>query len=229
MNKAAKAFEDNYAALHRQTRSIQDSIIASRHQTRADQLLKSENIDEAKKQAKYWSDAYESAKSMFENIRDPQDEEAKILRRAELKKKAVDDALKGTNLAWAESTLGEALFEMMGQKGAATQKQEVKNQIDEEAQRQIQEMHQRYKDLQQEMNQAKGFSQSYQEVVDQIEKKRKEEKAKSDAEVEKRLALDERNEQNIARYRAQTNLNQTQIFANSVMGDKFAGPLEKFE
>lgn len=229
VNKAAKAFDENYSVLHRQTRSIQESILASRHQTRANQLLESENIDEAKKQAKYWSDAYESAKSTFESINDPEQEESRIRKLAERKKAAVDAALQGTNLEWAESTLGETLFEMMGQEGAATRKQEVKNQIDEEAQKQISEMQQRYKDLQQEMNKAKGFASAYQDVVDRIESKRKADKEKSDAEVQKRLALDERNEQNIARYRAQTSLNQTQMFADSIIGDKLTSPLEKFE
>ena len=31
VNKTAKAFEENYASLHRQTRSIQESILDSRH------------------------------------------------------------------------------------------------------------------------------------------------------------------------------------------------------
>lgn len=31
VNKTAKAFEENYASLHRQTRSIQESILGSRH------------------------------------------------------------------------------------------------------------------------------------------------------------------------------------------------------
>lgn len=228
VNKAAKAFDENYAVIHRQTKGIQDSIMNSRHQTRANQLLESENIDEAKKQAKYWSDAYESAKSTFENINDPLQEERRIRNLAEQKKSAVDAALQGTNLEWAESTLGETLFKIMGQEGAATRKQEVKNQIDEEAQRQIQEMQQRYKDLQQEMNQAKGRAEGYQNVVDQIEKKRKDEMAKSDAEVQKRLALNERNEQTIARFKAEGAVNRTQMFANEVLGDKMLSPLEKF-
>lgn len=228
VNKAAKAFDENYAALHRQTRSIQESILGSRHQTRANQLLESENIEEAKKQAKYWSDAYEYAKTTFESINDPQQEENRIRRLAERKKAAVDDALNGTNLAWAESTLGETLFEIMGQPGAATRKQEVKNQIDEEAQRQIQEMHQRYKDLEADMNKAKGFADTYQSVVDKIESDRKADFEKSKAEVEKRLALSERNDQAIARYQAQSSANKTQAFANDILGNRMLSPLEKF-
>lgn len=101
---------------------IQDSIIGSRHRTRANQLMESGNIDEAKKQAKYWSDAYEQSKQKFESITDPQEEEKKILDRAEKRKQAVDDALNGTNLAWAESTLGETLFKVMGMPGAEIQR-----------------------------------------------------------------------------------------------------------
>ena len=229
VNKAAKAFDENYPVLHRQTKEIQDSIMSSRHQTRANQLLESGNLDEAKKQAKYWSDAYESAKSTFENVNDPQLEEDRIRKLAEQKKAAVDAALKGTNLGWAESTLGETLFKIMGQPGAETRKGEVKNQIDEEAQRQIQEMHQRYKDLEADMNKARGFADTYQSVVDKIESDRKADKEKSDAEVKRRLALDERNEQNIARFKAEGAVNRTQMFANEVLGDKMLSPLEKFE
>lgn len=193
VNKAAKAFDENYAVLHRQTKGIQDSIMSSRHQTRANQLLESGNIDEAKKQAKYWSHAYESAKSTFENVNDPQAEEDKIRKRAEELKSQVDKYV-GTNNAeewfgkdskgveWFEKTLGISTYGM--------RKQEVLNKIDEDAQKQIQEMHQRYKDLQQEMNQAKGNAESYQNVVDKIESDRKADKEKSDAEVQKRLALD---------------------------------------
>lgn len=228
VNKTAKAFEENYISLHRQTRSIQDSIIGSRHQTRANQLLETQNLEEAKKQAKYWSDAYESAKSTFEGIGDPQAEENRIRNLAERRKSALDDALNGTNLAWAESTLGEALFKMAGQPGASTRRGEVRNQIDEEAQRQIQEMHQRYKDLESDMNKAKGYAETYQSVVDKLENDRKAEFDKSKAEVEKRLALSERNDQAIARYQAETNANRTQVLANEVLGDKMLSPLEKF-
>lgn len=228
VNKAAKAFDENYAVIHRQTRSIQESILGSRHQTRANQLLEFENIEEAKKQAKYWSDAYEYAKTTFESINDPQQEENRIRRLAERKKAAVDDALRGTNLAWAESTLGGTLFKAMGQPGAETRKGEVKNQIDEEAQRQIQEMHQRYKDLESDMNKAKVFADTYQSVVDKIESDRKADFEKSKAEVEKRLALSERNSQAVARYEAQASANKTQAFANDILGNRMLSPLEKF-
>lgn len=167
-------------------------------------------------------------KSTFESINDPEQEESRIRKLAERKKAAVDAALQGTNLEWAESTLGETLFEMMGQKGAVLRKQEVKNKIDEEAQKQISKMQQRYKDLEAEVNQAKGIAASYKSVVDKLEEKQKESKKKSDEEVKKRLDLDERNEQNIARYKAQGQANVTQAFANDILGDKLLSPLEKF-
>lgn len=78
------------------------------------------------------------------------------------------------------------------------------------------------------MNKAKGIAAEYQSVVEKIENKDKADKAKSDAEVQKRLVLDERNEQTIARYRAQGEANRTQAFANDVLGDKLTSPLEKF-
>ena len=228
VNKTAQAFEENYKSLHRQTMGIQDSIIGSRHRTRANQLMESGNIDEAKKQAKYWSDAYEQSKQKFESITDPQEEEKKILDRAEKKKQAVDDALKGTNLAFAESTLGENLFKVMGMPGAETQRVQVKNKIDEDAQRQIRDMHQRYKDLESEMNKYKGYADTYQSVADKLQNDKNAEVQKSDAEVQKRLALSERNDQTIARYEAQSRVTKTQALANGILGNNNLSPLEKF-
>ena len=51
-----------------------------------------------------------------------------------------------------------------------------------------------YAQLEADMNKAKGIAAEYQSVVEKIENKDKADKAKSDAEVQKRLALDERNE-----------------------------------
>lgn len=70
-------------------------------------------------------------------MEDPVEAEDRIKRLAERRKEAADNALNGTNLEWARSTLGETLFKIMGSPGAATRLQEVKNQIDEEAQNQI--------------------------------------------------------------------------------------------
>lgn len=90
MNKTAQAFEENYKWLHHQTIGIQDSIIGSRHRTRANQLLESGNIDEAKKQADYWTNAYERAKSSFENERDPSQVERDIIEKAKREKSMVE-------------------------------------------------------------------------------------------------------------------------------------------
>ena len=116
----------------------------------------------------------------------------------------------------------------MGQEGAATRKGEVKNQIDEEAQKQIKEMQQRYKDMEAEMNKAKGFAETYQSVVDKLEGDRDAEFKKSQIEVQRRLQLSERNDQAISSYKAQGEANRTQVFANDVLGDKLTSPLEKF-
>ncbi len=231
VNKVAKAFDENYISLHRQTRSIQESILSSRHQTRAGQLLESGNLDEAKKQAKYWSDAYKSAKDTFESVGDPQDEENRIRRHAEELKTKVDEYV-GTSRAedlfgkdsqvvgWLEKTLGFSTYGM--------RKQEVLNKIDEDAQKQIQDMQQRYKDREAEMNKAKGFADTYQSVVDKLEGDREDEFNKSKIEVQRRLQLSDRNDQAIASYRAQGEANRTQMFANDVLGDKLTSPLEKF-
>lgn len=78
------------------------------------------------------------------------------------------------------------------------------------------------------MNQAKDFREKYQGVVEKIENQNKADKAKSDAEVQRRLVLDERNEQNIARYQAQSALNQTQLFGQEIIDNKGLSTLEKF-
>ena len=78
LNKSTEALVENYQVLRKQTTAINDRIISSRHQTRANQLLEAGDIDEAKKQAKYWSDAYESAKAAFEEG-NPEGEQQKLL------------------------------------------------------------------------------------------------------------------------------------------------------
>lgn len=231
VNKAAKAFDENYQVLHRQTKGIQDSILASRHSTRANQLLESGNIEEAKKQADYWTKAYESAKSSFENMKSPFQTESDIREEAERQKAQVEKYIptsRGEDWFGTDNTAVEFLTKALGFETYGMRKQEILNEIDQDAQRQIQEMHQRYKDLEADMNKAKGFAASYQSVVDKIEAERKADKEKSDAEVKRRLALDERNEQNIARYRAQGQANVTQALANGILGDKMLSPLEKF-
>lgn len=231
VNKAAKAFDENYQVLHRQTKGIQDSILASRHETRANQLLESGNIEEAKKQADYWTKAYESTKSSFENMKSPFQTESDIREEAKRQKAQVEKYIP-TNRAedWfgTDNAAVEFLTKALGFETYGMRKQEILNEIDQDAQRQIQEMHQRYKDLEAEMNQAKDFREKYQRVVDKIESDRKSDKEKSDAEVQKRLALDERNEQNIARYQAQSALNQTQLFGQGIIDNKELSPLEKF-
>lgn len=42
------------------------------------------------------------------------------------------------------------------------------------------------------------------------------------------MSLSEQNDFNIAKYKAAGQANATQAFANSVLGDKLTGPLEKF-
>ena len=85
-----------------------------------------------------------------------------------------------------------------------------------------------YAKLEADMNKAKGIAAEYQSVVEKIENKDKDAKAKSDAEVQKRLALSERNDQTMARYEAQSRANSTRVFANGILGNNNLGPLEKF-
>ena len=105
---------------------------------------------------------------------------------------------------------------------------EAKNEIDRAVQEQIKEMQSGYVKLEAEMNKAKGIASEYQSVVDKIEKDRNADFEKSKAEVEKRLALSERNDQAIARYEAQSSANKTQALANDILGNKMLSPLEKF-
>lgn len=228
VNKATQAFEANYKALHTRTVGINDSIMGIRQQDRADQLLQSGNIVEARNQAKYWKDAADSAKETLLGMEDPSKAESRIRRLAERRKEAVDNALNGTNLEWTRSILGETLFKVLGQPGAETRIQEVKNQIDSDAQTQIADMQQRYKDAEDYMNRSKSYAGMYEEVVNKIEGDQQKSLQESNAEVAARIALAERNDTSIARYRAAGQVNATQAFANDVLGSKLTGPLEKF-
>ena len=85
-----------------------------------------------------------------------------------------------------------------------------------------------YAKLEADMNKAKGIAAEYQGVVEKLENKDRDAKAKSDAEVQKRLALSERNDQTMARYEAQSRVNKTQALANGILGNNNLSPLEKF-
>ena len=231
VNKTAQAFEENYKQLHHQTIGIQDSIIGSRHRTRANQLLESGNIDEAKKQANYWTNAYESAKSSFENTRDPSQVEMDIIQKAEREKAMVEKYIP-TSIAenWfgKDNTTVEFLNKAFGFQTYGMRKQDILNKIDNDAQIQIKDMHQRYKDLESEMNKYKGYADTYQSVADKLQNDKNAEAQKSNAEVQKRLALSERNDQTIARYEAQSRVTNTQALANGILGNNNLSPLEKF-
>lgn len=231
VNKTAKALEENYIVLHRQTMGIQDSILSSRHQTRANQLMESGNIDEAKNQANYWTKAYESAKSSFENMSNPYEMEMDIIEKAKREKSMVEKYIptsRTENWFGTDNKTVQFLNKALGFQTYGMRKQDILNQIDQDAQSQIQQMHQRYKDIESEMNKYKGFADTYQSVADKLENDKNAEAQKSNAEVQKRLVLSERNDQAIARYEAQSRANKTRVFANDIIGNNNLGPLEKF-
>ena len=231
VNKTAQAFEENYKWLHHQTIGIQDSIIGSRHRTRANQLLESGNIDEAKKQADYWTNAYESAKSSFENASDPSQVEMDIIQKAEREKAMVEKYIptsRAENWFGKDNTTVEFLNKAFGFQTYGMRKQDILNKIDNDAQIQIKDMHQRYKDLESEMNKYKGRADTYKSVADKLQNDKNAEAQKSNAEVQKRLALSERNDQTIARYEAQSRVTNTQALANNILGNNNLSPLEKF-
>lgn len=231
VNKTAQAFEENYKWLHHQTIGIQDSIIGSRHKTRANQLLESGNIDEAKKQADYWTNAYESAKSSFDNMKNPYQAEKDIREKAEQEKAMVEKYIPTSHIEdWfgKDNTTVQFLNKAVGFQTYGMRKQDILNQIDNVAQSKIRDMQQRYKDLESEMNKYRGYAETYQSVADKLDNNKKAEAQKSDAEVQKRLALSERNDQAIARYEAQSKVNKTQALANGILGNNNLSPLEKF-
>ena len=231
VNKTAQAFEENYKWLHHQTIGIQDSIIGSRHKTRANQLLESGNIDEAKKQADYWTNAYERAKSSFDNTRDPWQVERDIREKAKQEKAMVEKYIPTSNIEdWfgKDNNIVEFLNKSLGFQTYGMRKQDILNQIDDDAQSKIREMQQRYKDLEAEMNKYKGYADTYQSVADKLDNDKKAEVQKSNAEVEKRLALSQRNDQMIASFKVQGEQNRTQMFADKVLDDKLSSPLDKF-
>ena len=236
LNKSTQALVENYQVLRKQTTAINDRIIASRHSTRAAQLLEAGDIDEARKQQKYWNQRYLDTKAAFEEG-NPEGEQKKLLDEAEEAKRKIDKMFEGVTLTWAglfdtgilhDSKFGDFAAKLRGDKTAQMSRDEAKNEIDKAVQERIKEMQNGYVKLEAEMNRAKGTAAEYQGVVEKIENQNKADKEKSDAEVQKRLQLDERNEQNIARYQAQSALNQTQLFGQGIIDNKELSPLEKF-
>lgn len=236
LNKSTQALVENYQVLRKQTTAINDRIIASRHSTGAAQLLEAGDIDEARKQQKYWNQRYLDTKAAFEEG-NPEGEQQKLLDEAEEAKRKIDKMFEGVTLTWAglfdtgilhDSKFGDFAAKLRGDKTAQMSRDEAKNEIDKAVQERIKEMQNGYVKLEAEMNRAKGTAAEYQGVVEKIENQNNSDKAKSDAEVQRRLVLDERNEQNIARYQAQSVLNQTQLFGQEIIDNKGLSTLEKF-
>lgn len=130
VNKAAQAFEENYKTLHGRTLGVQDTIMGIRQQDRADQLLESGNIVEARKQAKYWNDSADSAKRSLLEMDNPVEAERRIREQAE-KAKAEVEKYVGTNRAedWfgKDSTAVAYLTKMAGFSTYGMRKQEILN------------------------------------------------------------------------------------------------------
>ena len=112
--------------LRKQTTSINDRIILSRHSTRAAQLLEAEDIDEARKQQKYWNQRYLDTKTAFEEG-NPEGEQQKLIDEANEAKKKIDEMFKDTTLTWAglfdtgilhDSKFGDFVAKLRGDKTA---------------------------------------------------------------------------------------------------------------
>lgn len=126
LRKSTQALAENYQVLRKQTNVINDRIIVSRHSTRAAQLLEAEDIDEARKQQKYWNQRYLDTKSAFEEG-NPEGEQQKLLEEAEKAKKQIDQMFKDTTLTWAglfdtgilhDSKFGDFAAKLRGDKTA---------------------------------------------------------------------------------------------------------------
>lgn len=130
VNKAAQAFEENYKVLHGRTIGVRDTVMGIRQQDRADQLLESGNIAEARKQAKYWNDSANSAKKSLLEMDDPVEAEKRIREQAEKAKAEVEKYI-GTSRAedWfgKDSTAVAYLTKMVGFSTHGMRKQEMLN------------------------------------------------------------------------------------------------------
>lgn len=231
IQKMSEQMNEAFKTLHSNTLNIQRSVQETRHQTNADMLERTGNIEEARKLAEYWKENSQSLQKQFADS-DPLAEERKIRERGEARKRNVDIAMKEGTASLLDNDLASFLTHLSGGLNVKENAQKAKNMVDQQTTEQIADMQRKYAAMQQDITSAQKQQVLYQGVVDKLEGKQNNELAKlaaeSAAEVTARLRLNEANNAAIFGYKTKQQLNQTQDFVNGIIDNKNLGALDKF-
>ena len=238
IQKMSEQMNEAFKTLHSNTLNIQRSVQETRHQTNADMLERTGNIEEARKLAEYWKENSQSLQKQFADS-DPLAEERKIRERGEARKRNIDRAMKEGTASLLDNDLASFLTHLSGGLNVQENAQKAKNMVDQQTTEQIADMQRKYAAMQQDITSAQKQQTVYQGVVDKLEGQQKNELAKlaaesaaksaaAAAEVTARQRLNEANDAAIFGYKTKSQLNQTQDFVNGIIGNKSIGALDKF-
>ena len=231
IQKMSEQMNEAFKTLHSNTLNVQRSVQETRHQTNADMLERTGNIEEARKLAEYWKENSQSLQKQFADS-DPLAEERKIRDRGEARKRNIDRAMKEGTASLLDNDLASFLTHLSGGLNVQENAQKAKNMVDQQTTEQIADMQRKYAAMQQDITSAQKQQAVYQGVVDKLEGQQKNELAKlaaeSAAEVTARLRLNEANNAAIFGYKTKQQLNQTQDFVNGIIDNKNLGALDKF-
>ena len=242
IQKMSEQMNEAFKTLHSNTLNIQRSVQETRHQTNADMLERTGNIEEARKLAEYWKENSQSLQKQFADS-DPLAEERKIRERGEARKRNIDRAMKEGTASLLDNDLASFLTHLSGGLNVQENAQKAKNMVDQQTTEQIADMQRKYAAMQQDITSAQKQQTVYQGVVDKLESKQNNELAKlaaesaaksaaaaaaEVAEVAARQRLNEANNAAIFEYKTKSLLNQTQNFVNGIIDNKNLGALDKF-
>ena len=238
IQKMSEQMNEAFKTLHSNTLNIQRSVQETRHQTNADMLERTGNIEEARKLAEYWKENSQSLQKQFADS-DPLAEERKIRERGEARKRNIDRAMKEGTASLLDNDLASFLTHLSGGLNVQENAQKAKNMVDQQTTEQIADMQRKYAAMQQDITSAQKQQAVYQGVVDKLEGQQKNELAKlaaesaaksaaAAAEVTARQRLNEANNAAIFEYKTKSQLNQTQNFVNGIIDNKNLGALDKF-
>lgn len=238
IQKMSEQMNEAFKTLHSNTLNIQRSVQETRHQTNADMLERTGNIEEARKLAEYWKENSQSLQKQFADS-DPLAEERKIRERGEARKRNIDRAMKEGTASLLDNDLASFLTHLSGGLNVKENAQKAKNMVDQQTTEQIADMQRKYAAMQQDITSAQKQQAVYQGVVDKLEGQQKNELAKltaesaakaaaAAAEVKARQRLNEANNAAIFEYKTKSQLNQTQNFVNGIIDNKNLGALDKF-
>ena len=238
IQKMSEQMNEAFKTLHSNTLNIQRAVQETRHQTNADMLERTGNIEEARKLAEYWKENSQSLQKQFADS-DPLAEERKIRERGEARKRNIDRAMKEGTASLLDNDLASFLTHLSGGLNVQENAQKAKNMVDQQTTEQIADMQRKYAAMQQDITSAQKQQTVYQGVVDKLEGQQKNELAKlaaesaaksaaAAAEVTARQKLNEANNAAIFEYKTKSQLNQTQNFVNGIIDNKNLGALDKF-